>query len=264
MDSSEMQKNLEAVYRDWKRALSLDEALVPNLTPPLLLSVPEEYAKARRRVIFFGQETGDWDFRPDLRRAYPEYPESHEYPQNFPHDGICSASDFLGNDSAVDVLVWGYNIFEYSRYQPLNRRSPFWRTFREVQSWPDVAVIWENLSRFHHVDGSILCASVEQQHVLAKCQRDLLARELEILKPHACLFFTGPNYDAFFSEVFSGSKISAGLNGVSERNFARVEAPLLPKCSFRTYHPGYLDRIGPDKARNLAHMKAAVEGIGSP
>ena len=60
MDYREVQKKLEALYSDWKATLRLSDEEADSLFPPYLLSVTEDYCRADRRVLVYGQETGGW------------------------------------------------------------------------------------------------------------------------------------------------------------------------------------------------------------
>jgi hypothetical protein len=238
MNGQEMQRLLELAYADWKRSLHFEEQTAAQLSPPLLLSVPPVYTNAKRRILFCGQETAGWDWTSNLRTEYPRYEVDYPYRDNR------TMQDFLANPDAVDALCWGYRQFDFSNAQPINRRSPFWQAFREVQDWPDAGLIWNNLSRCDYRSGSVLEAPNEVQTCLSERQRELLLRELAILQPQVCLFFTGPNYDNLLSEVFPGCRLSEVVNDIPVRQLARIQHSLLPASSFRTYHPSYLSRGG--------------------
>lgn len=238
MRDEEVQRQLQKVYADWKVSLRLSDDEVALLSPPLLLSAPVTYAKARRRIVVFGQETYGWDWTRDLRVRFPNYQV------DYPYLNVCSMKDFLSNHDSVEALCWGYREFDFAKNQPVTWRSPFWRAFREIQSWSDVGLIWNNLSRVDYQGRSILTAPRDLQTRLSEYQRELVAKELAILQPHVCLFLTGPNYDKLLAAVFPDAEIQKFAEDIPLRELARVEHSLLPANSFRTYHPGYLSRSG--------------------
>jgi hypothetical protein len=103
--------------------------------------VTDDYCYAEKRILVIGQETLFWGF-------YDEKTQSSflRYQQK-PHDDcVWSMQDFKDVSTAVDVLCRGYKAFDLAHLHK-RRNSPFWRAFREVQSWPQAGVLWGNLSR---------------------------------------------------------------------------------------------------------------------
>ena len=240
MNGQDMNQRLQEAYADWKRSLQFAEddaaQYAAQLSPPLLLSVPPGYTEADRRILFFGQETFGWEWTRKLREDYPQYQV------DYPYTDVSTLQDFLANDDSVEALCWAYREFKFAEYQPTNRWSPFWKAFKEVQRWRGVGLIWNNLSRCDFQGGSVLSAPKALQTYLAECQRGLVAKELEILRPHVCLFFTGPGYDNLLSGVFPECSFTLVVKDIPVRQLARIGHPRLPANSFRTYHPSYLSR----------------------
>ena len=242
MDRQLTQTKLESLYADWKSTVQFSTDEARNLSAPLLLNVTEEYCQAERRVLFIGQETFGWSWNSDLQNAYPRYPNAWRFLD------VNSFRDFLANPDSIEALCWGYQEFQFAAYQPLNRRGPFWQAFREVREWPGAGMMWGNISRMDYAPAnqnqsfSILTPAAQslREAVVAQ-QARLVAAELAILKPHVCLFFTGPNYDDFIRSVWPRSEFLA-CNEQPPRELARVADAALPAASFRTYHPNFLRR----------------------
>ncbi|MCL2308279.1 MAG: hypothetical protein FWC38_08700 [Proteobacteria bacterium] len=241
MNREEMQRQLQLIYEDWKRSLRFDKGMAEQLSPPLLLSVPEAYTNAECRILFFGQETFGWEWGSDHCTKYPDYP-------NYPYNDIRSMQDFLANSDAVEALCWCYDQFNFSDKQKDNFNSPLWRAFRKVQDWPGVGLIWSNLFRCDYKGDikkgrSVLRAPEALRDSLLKAQREFVEQELKVLRPDICLFFTGPRYDLFLYSAFPGCALHEAVSSISDRQLARIQhSDLLPTNSFRTYHPGYLNR----------------------
>ena len=234
---SSLQERLALIYNAWKTRIDISESEGAKLSPPLLMSVPDGYESAERRILFCGQETYGWGWTADYRKQYPRYE------RDFPFKDVCSLADFMRNEDGVEALCWAYREFDFSSKQPINHRSLFWQAFREVQGWPGASLIWGNLSRCDYLGHSILAAPTALIDELAELQRELLTEEICLLKPDVCLFFSGPYYDVLLSTIFPDIVYEPVVTA-NVRQLAKLSHPNLPAMSFRTYHPGYLNRAG--------------------
>ncbi|MHA6195825.1 hypothetical protein ACX3YG_15800 [Pseudomonas wadenswilerensis] len=189
-----------------------------------------------KRVLIVGQETLEWDFRPD------------DY-YHWPYPSILRLEDFLAQPDSVEAMMHGYRAFEFARHQPGNFNSPFWRAHRQVRDALgeavlgfDTQVLYTNLFKTA-VEGTSIVknGSREDADNIWRISAGLLTRELEILNPDAVIFFTGPDYDRYLELEFSGL-VWAAVGEHGERRFAKLAHGALPAKSWRTYHPGYLNR----------------------
>jgi len=240
MDQHDVQTNLETLYADWKATLRFGKDESDSLSPPLLLCLTEEYCRAERRIVFFGQETFGWKWNSALQKDYPIYPHA------WPFQDINSCSDFPANPGSIEALCWGYREFQFAAYQPESRRGPFWQAFKEVCKWPDAGMMWGNVVRMNYSaptnenqSPSIWDAPRSLRDSLISQQSNLFTAELAILNPHVCLFFSGPHYDGFIKGTFPNCEFLA-CGEPSARELARVMDLSLPAASFRTYHPNFL------------------------
>ncbi len=226
---------LQRTYKLWKADLEQGNPNSPMLGPPLLLNVHEDYERAACKILVIGQETFGWQWTQKLRENNPEYPE------DWPFADISSWEDFVSQDASVDSLCWAYEQFAFGIRQPQTHRSPFWSAFREIGAWPDTGLMWSNLVRSDYENGSILAAPLQVQNFLRAEEGDLLLKEIAVLKPDVCIFFTGPNYDHFIDGKWPGCTKSA-ISDHSEYQLARLSHQNLPIHSYRLYHPAYLRR----------------------
>lgn len=233
---SDTQLRLEQAYHRWKAGLELGNENSSLLGPPLLLNVREEFDKAECRVLVVGQETFGWQWTRQLRESYPDYPD--DWPLR---EDIKTWADFVKHPDAVNALCWAYEQFAFGSRQPQTYRSPFWSAFREIGAWPDTGLMWTNLVRSDYQNGSILAAPPDVQEFLRAQECDLLLQEIAILKPHVCIFFTGPNYDHLIDAKWPGCRMTP-VSDRSERELARISHETLPVRSYRLYHPAYLRR----------------------
>jgi hypothetical protein len=246
-------QNLKTLYEQIKEGAFISDELAERLSPPLLLYPTARWKEAAVRVLIVGQETLGWDFSAG---SYFEWP----YPE------ISSFKDFLAVDNSVEAMMHGYKVFEFSRYQPDNYRSPFWRAYRQIRRNFDsevdgleTAVLWTNLFRMSIDGGSVVNNGTEEEiKSLQLATTGLLKSEIEILKPNVALFFTGPYYNDTLYTEFEGIKLVNFLEHDPSRT-AWLEHQHLPNVSLRTYHPGYLNRGNWELVDNIE--RAIVERI---
>jgi hypothetical protein len=238
MDYHEVQKKLEALYSDWKATLRLSDEEADSLFPPYLLSVTEDYCRADRRVLVYGQETGGWGW------DEAEQAKRSSNPNAWMFQDIWSCRDFLTNPDSVAALCWAYREFQFGASHP----STFWRAFKDIRKWSSVGAMASNVIRMAYMspDGKnrgfgIRHAPQSLRDSLLSQQTSLVVGELAILDPCVCLFLSGPNYDGFIKTIFPGCEFIA-CGGAPEREFARLVHSALPRSSFRTYHPASLNR----------------------
>jgi hypothetical protein len=168
---------------------------------PLLLNVPQEYDRAKRRLLVVGQQTYGWD----------------------------------GYGDDTDGVAWlmeGYAHFALGRSYKL---TPFWQAARELYALlnpdgPPFGFLWSNLVKVDQ-EGDRPVEHVEE----AICELGLLSAELEIVRPEAVVFFTGHSYDPRLCSTFPA------LRFVQLGEFlVRLEHPALPFHTYRTPHPKWL------------------------
>jgi hypothetical protein len=132
-------------------------------------------------------------------------------------------------------------------------RTPFTRAFNLFKSALDHegadGVVSTNLVRCAFYDRnrpterSLLKASLDEQRQVLDWQRGCLTEEVKALDPTAVVFLTGPYYDKYVREEFSGVEFEP-FGDYDLRQRARVHHRSLPQTgSFRTYHPGALSRM---------------------
>ena len=250
LDRHEIQTALTALYTEWldrSRSLSPDELDI--ITPPLFLSVTSAYCSAATRILVCGQETRGWH-QPFRRRRRGKV-EGEDWP--FAGDDLWTLGDVLAAAEPVAAMRWGYDRFDFGSGRQNVASSPFWCAFREISQVDGRAAMWTNVARVAHWiedrgDGesegkSFLGFDEDLRLRLLEAQRDLLKREIAILRPDACVFFTGPDYDDILDEsLYTLERHEIG--GLPTREFARLTSPDLPGQAFRTYHPGRLRRAG--------------------
>ncbi|MDE7450415.1 MAG: hypothetical protein K2M72_09430 [Paramuribaculum sp.] len=173
---------------------------------PLLLSTWD--GEQTPKAMFFGQETNGW-----------------------------------GNDEAgksINGLMEHYCNFNLGdEYNTL-----FWKYFRLLSSKLGLQgnhpVLWNNINKIGKIKGkgrpNYQVTELENKHF------NVLADELDTIKPIVCVFFTGPNYDDDIRAKLHDDVEFLPIDGYDVRWFARLKSKHLPENSFRIYHPGYGNR----------------------
>lgn len=214
-----------------KKLLELYESKYPNLsrllteknkslkhsdkaTNPLLLKIDENYANAKFKIMFFGQETNTWlgeqnnaEFLGQIEPVYHLY-------ENFFLSGNCYSygGQFWNGVSRCVQLV-------------------------EKEINEKVGVVWNNIIKVGKCGKGAPFASIQEiqfEHF------NVYREEVDILEPDVLIFFSGPNYDNQIKKAF-GRLDKNSIDGFTERQLCEIKIPnSVP--AFRTYHPNYLWR----------------------
>ena len=222
LDPEITQNRLNQLYERWRVELFNNEAWFEGAVPPHLLKVTDDYCRAPLRILFYGQETEGWGSSGDGQ----------------------SFDCFVGGDCSIEHLVGEYGRFNFATDNP-RRNSPLWRAFRFFQDLEGSSVLWANLCRAAFEtprSHSFLRAPAERRARFVAQQTNLMREEIDILQPHAALFAIGPHYDHILEEVFDVERFEAVTSDLTIRQLGRVVSRFLPAASFRTYHPGFLNR----------------------
>jgi hypothetical protein len=196
--------------------------LTSNISAINVVRVPDEWWNGNRRIVMVGQETGG-----ETRT-------------------LQSMVD--AKDGVADVAE-SYETFDFAE-NTSKRKSPFWRAHRrladDLEDGAYRRVMWTNIVEVQSLSeagSGIHRLPVQHRSTVIDWQAPIVREEFENMAPLAAVFFTGPNYDWILQKVFPGV-VLAPIESTARpvRTLARVEHPLLPKDSFRTYHPASLQR----------------------
>lgn len=252
---------LHDIYEQWRlRAASEVTEIAEAFFPPLLVQQPDDWADARHRVAFIGQETLGWTWSASQATQYRYF--------SWAYEDIESLNDFINYDRGVEALMDGYRIFDFSSHQPVNYRSPFWSYFRQVkrtieEKGESVSMLFSNIIRCaaNSEDGFTLWSiSESDRRRYLQWQHGLLQTELAALQPTLILFVTGPYYDEYLRSELNDLTF-APLAVFQPRQLSKLSSTALTAPAYRTYHPGYLNRR--PNSLGFAPLKAAVaDAIG--
>ena len=221
LNTNAVQNRLNQAYERWRVELCNEEAWFEGALPPHLLKVTDGYCRAPLRILFYGQETEGWGSKSDQ-----------------------SLDCFIGGDLIAEELLNLYERFDFAAASP-RRKSPLWRAFKEFQAIEGSDVLWANLCKVAFDAGgkySFLRAPSERRALFVRQQTQLMREEVQILQPHATVFVTGRLYDHILNEVFEIQRIEQVVPSATSTELGQLVSRYLPALSFRTYHPGFLNR----------------------
>lgn len=143
------------------------------------------------------------------------------------------------DSDTIEGLMAGYRRFNLGE----SYKTLFWKYFRILSSKFELQgkhpVLWNNINKIGKIKGkgrpNYQVTELENKHF------NVLADELDTIKPRVCVFFTGPNYDDDIRAKLPDVEFLP-IVGYDVRWFARLKSKHLPENSFRTYHPGYGNR----------------------
>lgn len=99
--------------------------------------------------------------------------------------------------------------------------------------------VWTNINKFGREDKS----GKPKYDVLQReiSYFNLFEKEIEILNPDVCIFFTGSKYDSDIKRKLT-DVVFEEFAGYPLNELAILKSSHLPQKSFRLYHPGYGNR----------------------
>ena len=234
-----MKQKLFDLYNDYFCKNNLKDEEILNFSRPFLLDVNDEYINSEKKVMIIGQETYTW---------YGLY------------------KDFLNEDDGIKRTQDIYRNFMLDNKS--NYNSPFWNFFNKLEENSNASFICNNVYKLETIEYlehpnklgkkvgfSVLSKNKVYKHLIEKVkvfQKDILIKEIEILKPDVVIFLTGHPYDSLFMdkqfnniETFYQDINEATLLKIDQWKFGRFKNEYLPYNTYRTYHPNYL-KIAPE------------------
>jgi hypothetical protein len=210
--------DLDLIYGRLGKGPATD-AVLRELNGPFLVATNTEYENSRPRIVIVGQENNGW------------------------MDDIADYLGWVGSKSIEDALAVyrGFDIATY-RYGTFSRYFSLFRDrlLGETPEGGRRSILWTNLFKLNHKGKQSIYSPLLEP--MLKLQEEVFAQEMNALKPDAVVFLTGPRYDHII-ERFYPKVLFRAVDGHPVNEVAEVVAEGLPKLSFRTYHPGYLNRI---------------------
>lgn len=235
------QARLQVIYE--QKFLGLVSALADleneTLSYPQLLDISaQNYGKAQTKLMVVGQQTQTW---------YGEWNDLKTYA---PEDG-------------VRKLMNHYREFNLGDGK---RQTPFWQYAHKLYTLlnptgPENGCIWSNLIKMDGLDkkGKWGYPGWPIEERINK-SFNIIISEADMAEPDVVVFFTGRSYDECLGRSFPGAKLCAvPQSGLDFKWLSVVKHDRLPEHSYRTYHPGYLNRQ-PNRHSVLDEIRDLVLG----
>lgn len=201
---------IEKIYSEIQNAVQDEEDWIVMH----LACIPYNYEKMKYKILIVGQENNGWDWEYKSAKA-----------------SMLFSLDFH------DMRRWDNRFFNF----PYNFCQSINDCDNENYSKKSY-LAWVNLKEFSFDSDPKKPLPEKVQNIIDN-EFNILEEEIKIIAPDIVLFLTGPKYDCHIQKQLSGVEFKEVAN-YQIGHFARVEHKVLPKNSFRIYHPGYLRRKG--------------------
>jgi uracil-DNA glycosylase len=152
----------------------------------------------------------------------------------------------------------GYRWFDLCSRQLRNLNGPYWRFHRHLSQELSTnyrTILALNLLKVD-VEGGSPYGTSECESIL-QAQSATLSEEIRILKPNVIVFLTSWRKDEILRQELPGAQFSAALDD-NIHLLARIDGVHAGQLMFRTYHPGFLNRLPGTRDRVLTTI---VNGI---
>jgi hypothetical protein len=169
----------------------------------------------------------------DLAGPFLMSPDTHF--QSQPSPLLIIGQETNGWSCHVNEIEKQMHTYENYNVGSRQGQTAFWNIIRKVENIlgnDPCSCAWTNLSRFDLYGGK---PHGEYCKVISRLDA-LIAKEIQIVSPKICLFFTGPDYDKRVRKIFEGIEFIE-IPGWSPSQLVLLKHPLLPVYSFRSYHP---------------------------
>ena len=150
---------------------------------------------------------------------------------------------WFANDDIEDPLKWYENFCLAKNYN-----SPFWRAVKQLNKTlngnaaHEPNFLWTNVSKYATSEGKSVGFEKHRQ-ITNEFGFNVLADEIEIIKPDVVIFLSGYNYDKWITLQFNSSitfddKINETIPA-QELSLVKQTSgtPILPVHTYRTHHP---------------------------
>jgi hypothetical protein len=218
------------------RARDLPPALLARMGCPFLVLPDRSWCEADRRVAIIGQLPHVAGVNKGDKRWWGDRSE------------VWSMQQALDYPDSVEALM---SLYRHDWYDEPADSKAFGQACKRLRAAAGRGacgeiVVTNAIRCIGDCQDSLPWKSDDEREATMNWHRGLLSAELELLRPTAAVFFTGPRWDTHIREEFVGCEFEA-IEGWNDREFCRLRHPALPAYAVRAFHPG---------ARGPSHLLA--------
>lgn len=219
-----VQTQLNELYLDYLNKIFVDKVLFDQIqkfeiSSPIFLDCKTEFGKyldSNYRVLYVGKETNYWFNQKEREQS-----------------GLLN--DISNYEKYLFALTNLYKSFNIGH----NYKTAIF-TFMDIlveklrSNNEKTGILWTNLLRHDYFGNGKVPYEVEEK--ITFDNNYVFRKELEILKPEAIVFVTGPKYDYILEKTFPGIK-KVGIKNMAIGEICLLEHRDLPQKAIRVYHP---------------------------
>lgn len=223
-----MNKELSKYQEEWFEEIFepyIKENPNANISYPFLTGVMEQYIDSDKRIMIIGQETNGWNiYKPDW---------TIQDSRQWTIDYLCYQLKYYTNADLKE---------KFGR----RNSSPFWSFFKAFSN-KGIVPCWNNVDKAQrNISGKTASLTEEIEIALNQklpyTNKTLLQKEIEILKPNAIVFITGPSYRVTMEKALNLKENSlSGYEPTYSNGCMNISNPVnLEAPTFWTYHPRHI------------------------
>ncbi|OFY50444.1 MAG: hypothetical protein A2W85_10420 [Bacteroidetes bacterium GWF2_41_31] len=219
-----LQNQLNELYLDYMNKVFADKVIFDQIqnfeiSSPIFLNCNAEFGKyidSDNKVLYVGKETNYWFNQKERENS-----------------GLLK--DISDYDKYLLALTDLYKSFNIGHNY---KRAIF--TFMDIlveklrSNNEKTGILWTNLLRHDYFGNGKVPSDVEQKITYDK--NYIFRVELEILKPDAIVFVTGPKYDYILEKTFPGIR-KVAIKNMAIGEICLLEHKEIPRKAIRVYHP---------------------------
>ena len=196
-----------------------------------------KYLNSEFKVLYVGQETNYWFNEKEREQA-----------------GLLSSIN--DKDKYLKALVSLYSTFNIGEKYRSSIFTFLDLVISELETYKkSVGVLWTNVLRHDYYGYKRVPYNVESK--ITYENNYILRKEIEILKPNAIVFVTGPSYDLALKNTYRDLKFIE-IESWSLNECAILESDVFKCKAIRVYHPNAHNRRGADYKHELSKLISRI------
>ena len=226
--------------------MQINELLLKHITEWTATNYKELIANRGKSIVSNPFIYGETDIEPDIPKVMIVGQEARNY-REYNYQNWYDNEDGLRSEQQWTIDYLERQVYGRKTDTKFNR-SPFWSFFRKIRK-NGFQPMWNNLDKAHAiVDKKTISLSVEQERYLSKPLssngKSLLKNEIQVSKPAAVIFVTGPHYYESMAVALGCEDTQLYKKRPDQKDVIKRIDCVVDEVTtlFWTYHPNYLRR----------------------